>query len=114
MLHVRRSEVSCWIEQGWLQATVTKRGNRSEYRITPEALASLYKHHLQELLKRRIPNHTLFEVYVQYCFSPKHTIGEQLLVVRRDKREREAFATLHNGEALSLEIEEDDDDTFDA
>jgi hypothetical protein len=114
MLHVRRSEVSCWIEQGWLQATVTKRGNRSEYRITPEALASLYKHHLQELLKRRIPNHTLFEAYVQYCFSPKHTIGEQLLEVRRDKREREAFAALHNGEALSLENEEDDDGAFDA
>src|SRR5579863_9474832 len=51
MLHVRRSEVSCWIEQGWLQATVTRRGNRSEYRVTPEALASFYKRHLQELLK---------------------------------------------------------------
>lgn len=33
MLHVRRSEVFCWIEQGWLQTTVTKRGNRSEHRV---------------------------------------------------------------------------------
>lgn len=114
MLHVRRSEVSCWIEQGWLQATITKRGKRSEYRVTPEAIASLYKHHLDELLKRRIPNHTLFEAYVQYCFSPKHTTGEQLLEVRRDKREREAFAALQTGKAYALESEEDDDDTFDA
>jgi len=115
MLHVRRSEVSCWIEQGWLQATVTRRGNRSEYRATPEALASLYKHHLQELLKRRIPNHTLFEAYVQYCFSPKHTTGEQLLEVRRDKREREAFAALQTGEGYAQQSEEDDDDdTFDS
>jgi hypothetical protein len=62
----------------------------------------------------RIPNHSLFEAYVQYCFSPKHTTGEQLLEVRRDKREREAFAALHNGEALSQENQEDDDGTFDS
>ena len=36
MLHVRRSEVSCWIEEGWLQAMVTKRGNRDEYRVRAE------------------------------------------------------------------------------
>ena len=113
MLHVRRTEVSCWIEQGWLQATITKRGNRSEYRVSPEAVASLYKHHLQKLLKRRIPNHTLFEAYVQYCFSPKHTTGEQLLEVRRDKREREAFAASQTGEAYAQQSEEDDNDTFD-
>lgn len=114
MLHVRRSEVSCWIEQGWLQATITKRGSRREYRITPEALTTLYKHYLQELLKRKIPNHTLFEAYVQYCFSPKHTTGEQLLEVRRDKREREAFAALQSSEVYAQQSEEDEDDTFDA
>jgi hypothetical protein len=43
-------------------------------------------------LKRGIPNQALFEAYVQYCFSPKHTVGEQLLDVRRDKRERAAYA----------------------
>jgi hypothetical protein len=67
---------------------------------------------LRDLL-RRIPNHSLFEAYVQYCFSPKHTTGEQLLEVRRDKREREAFAALHNGDALS-ENQEVDDGTFDS
>jgi hypothetical protein len=113
-MHVRRSEVCHWIEQGWLQATITKQGNRNTYRITPEALASLYRHHLHDLLKRRMPNHSLFEAYVQYCFSPKHTTGEQLLDVRRDKREREAFRALQNGDPSSPECEEDDDDTFDA
>ena len=29
---------------------------------------------------------------MKYCYSPKHTVGEQLLDVRRDKRERAAFA----------------------
>jgi hypothetical protein len=114
VLHVRRSEILSWIEQGWLQATITKQASRTSYRITPEALNALYKHHLQDLLKRRIPNQSLFEAYVQYCFSPKHTTGEQLLEVRRDKREREAFATLHNGEAFSPETEEDDNDNFDS
>jgi hypothetical protein len=37
-----------------------------------------------------------------------------LLEVRRDKREREAFAALHNGEDFSQENEEDDNGTFDA
>jgi hypothetical protein len=111
---VRRKEVVGWIEHGWLQATITKQGSRTMCRITPEALGALYKHHLQDLLKRRIPNHSLFEAYVQYCFSPKHTTGEQLLEVRRDKREREAFAALHNREPFSQEDEEDDDGTFDS
>jgi hypothetical protein len=113
-VRVRPKEVIHWVEQGWLEATVTKRGNQNSYRITPEALAALYKQHLQDLLKRRIPNHTLFEAYVQYCFAPKHTTGEQLLDVRRDKREREAFAALQNGEARVQRNEEGDDDTLDA
>jgi hypothetical protein len=33
----------------------------------------------------------LFEAFYNYCFVPKHTIGTQLLTVRRDKREREAY-----------------------
>ena len=113
-VRVRATEVIHWIELGWLQATVTKHGRRKDYRITPEALAAFYKHHLHDLLKRRIPNHTLFEAYLQYCFSPKHTAGEQLLEVRRDKREREAFAALQNGEGSTRQSEEDDDGDFDA
>jgi hypothetical protein len=45
--------------------------------VLPEALSTFYKRHLQDLLKRRMPNLPLFEAYVQYCFSPKHTTGGQ-------------------------------------
>jgi hypothetical protein len=110
-LHVRPTEVRHWIELGWLHSSITKQGGRRSYQITPEALGDFYKHHLRDLL-RRIPNHSLFEAYVQYCFSPKHTTGEQLLEVRRDKREREAYAELHNRE--SQENQEDDNGTFDS
>jgi hypothetical protein len=55
-VRVRPKEVVHWIEEGWLEATVTKQGKLNSYRITPEALAALYKHHLADLLKRRIPN----------------------------------------------------------
>jgi hypothetical protein len=114
-LHVRPTEVRHWIEQGWLQASmVTQPCGRPSYQITPEALSDLYRRHLPDLLRRRIPNHSLFEAYVQYCFSPKHTTGTQLLEVRRDKREREAFAARHDGEADLPENDEDDDDTFDS
>jgi hypothetical protein len=43
-LHVRSTEVRSWIEQGWLQATITRQGGRTSYRITPEALRDFYKH----------------------------------------------------------------------
>jgi hypothetical protein len=91
-LRVRKSEILSWVEKGWLQASVHPRGKRRFYSITPEALAQVYKHHLADLLKRGIPNRALFEAYVQYVHSPKHTIGEQLLDVRGDKKERAAFA----------------------
>jgi hypothetical protein len=90
-LRVRKAEVVFWIEQGWLQASISCRGKRRSYTITPEALLRLYKQHHGDVLKRGIPNQALFEAYVQYCFSPKHTVGEQLLDVRRDKRERAAY-----------------------
>jgi hypothetical protein len=91
-LRVRKAEVVFWIERGWLQASIACRGKRRSYTITPEALMSLYKQHHGDVLKRGIPNQALFEAYVQYCFAPKHTVGEQLLDVRRDKRERAAYA----------------------
>jgi len=108
VLHVRPSEVRLWIAQGWLEASIKQEGNRSWYQITPEALTDLYRRHLPDLLKRRIPNHSLFEAYVQYCFSPKHTTGTQLLEVRRDKRERTAFESLHNRETSSEQSAEED------
>jgi hypothetical protein len=90
-VRVRRSQVLFWIEQGWLPATISKCGQRSRYTITPEALTHLYKTHLQDVLKHGVSNQSLFLAYVQYCYSPKHTVGEQLLNVRRDKRERAAY-----------------------
>jgi hypothetical protein len=91
-----KAEVVFWIEQGWLQASIACRGKRRSYIITPESLMSLYKQHHGDVLKRGIPNQALFEAYVQYCFSPKHTVGEQLLEVRRDKRERAAYAAVES------------------
>jgi hypothetical protein len=109
-LRVRKAEVVFWIEQGWLQASIACRGKRRSYTITPEALMSLYKQHHGDVLKRGIPNQALFEAYVQYCFSPKHTVGEQLLDVRRDKRERAAYAAAVGEETGSDEEEEEGDE----
>jgi hypothetical protein len=109
-LRVRKAEVVFWIEQGWLQASIACRGKRRSYTITPEALMSLYKQHHGDVLKRGIPNQALFEAYVQYCFSPKHTIGEQLLDVRRDKRERAAFAAAGHGKSFQDEEGEDENE----
>ena len=111
-LRVRKAEVVFWIEQGWLQASIACRGKRRSYTITPEALMSLYKQHHGDVLRRGIPNHALFEAYVQYCFSPKHTVGEQLLDVRRDKRERAAYAAAV-GDEMSGDQEEEEGDEDD-
>lgn len=97
-LHVRKAEVVAWIERGWLEASVRDATKRRSYIITPEALNRLYKEHQRDLLKRGMRNLSLFEAYLQYCYSPKHTVGEQLLDVRRDKRERAAFAELEEKE----------------
>ena len=82
-----------WIDKGWLEATIQTHGKRPSYVITPEAFRALYSRHLGELIaQKRIPSMALFEAFYNYCFVPKHTIGTQLLTVRRDKRERVAFA----------------------
>ncbi len=109
-LHVRKTEIVFWIEQNWLQATVAHHGKRHSYTITPEALKDLYKHHHQDLMKRGIRNQVLFEAYVEYCFAPKHTIGEQLLNVRRDKRERAAFAAVTGDGSIDNEEEGNSDE----
>jgi hypothetical protein len=109
VLRVRKSEIVHWIEQGWLEATVGSRGKRHFYIIMPEALIKLYKQHQADLLKRGIRNQALFEAYLQYCYSPKHTVGEQLLDVRRDKRERAAFAAAVSSACEPEEEEEKDD-----
>jgi hypothetical protein len=108
-LRVRKSEIHHWIDQGWLKATVERHGRILSYSIEPEALLHMYKHHLRDLLKRCIPNQSLFEAYVQYCFSPKHTVGEQLLDVRRDKRERAAYAAIQANQDFDEEEEDNDE-----
>lgn len=108
-LHVRKSEVIFWIQQNWLQATVKERGKRRFYAITPEALKDLAKHHHCDLMQRGMRNLTLFEAYVEYCFAPKHTVGEQLLDVRRDKKERAAFAAA-GGQISGGEDDDNEDD----
>lgn len=109
-LHVGRSEVLFWISTGWLPATVSEQGSRKSYVITPEALTHLYKKHHLDVLNRGVANHSLFEAYVQYCFVPKHTSGEQLLNVRRDKREREAFEARQTSFEITVPEEEDSSD----
>jgi hypothetical protein len=110
---VRKSEIHAWIEEGWLEATAKLVGKRLTHIITPEAFRALYTHHLRDLLEqKRVPNVALFEAFYNYCFVPKHTIGTQLLTVRRDKREREAFAATQDGE-LDDEDDENDDNRFD-
>jgi hypothetical protein len=106
ILHVRKTEILSWIEKGWLEATVRVQGKRSSYTITPEAFRALYSHHLNDLLtQKRIPNVALFEAFYNYCFVPKHTIGSQLLTVRHDKREREAYVASQKEDD---EFDEDD------
>jgi hypothetical protein len=108
-LHVRKSEIHVWIEQGWLEAEVNTKGKRPSYIITAEALAHAYKHHLPDLLKRGIRSQSLFLAYLEFVHSPKHTIGEQLLTVRRDKRERAAFAQSQANETPGEEEEDEED-----
>jgi hypothetical protein len=114
VLRVRKSEIVHWIEQGWLEASVSNRRKRRFYIITPDALTKLHKQHQQDLLKRGIRNQTLFEAYLQYCFFPKHTVGEQLLDVRRDKRERAAFAVSKTAERDPEEKEDDRDEDYES
>ena len=103
-LRVRKAEVIFWIEQGWLQASIACRGKRRSYTITPEALMSLYKQHHGDVLKRGIPNQALFEATGTAAPKPG---PRQLLDVRRDKRERAAYAAAL-GEETSGDLEEEE------
>ena len=112
LLHIRQTEIIHWIELGWLQATRVGAGGRQSYRISPDALMQLYRHHLHDLLKRGLKNYALFEAYVQYLYSPKHTVGEQLLQVRHDKRERNAFQELaRSNRERAYGVDEDEIET---
>lgn len=113
-LRVRKEQVVSWIERKWLRATVVHEGKRRRYIITPEALKDLLRRHRDDLIKRGVRNLALFEAYVDFCYVAKHTTGEQTLDVRRDKKERAAFAEAKRKEGAMDEEEDDesDDDDF--
>ena len=114
LLRVRKSEIHTWIDNKWLEAKTHLTGKRLTHIITPESFRELYTHHLRDLLEqKRVPNVALFEAFYNYCFVPKHTIGTQLLTVRRDKRERVAFAAAQEGGEPDNEDEENEDGRFD-
>ncbi len=112
-LRIRKSEIQFWIDQGWLQAAVESHGSRRIHIITPESLHEMFKRHVSDLLARGVRNLSLFEAYVQYCFSPKHTLGTQLLSVRRDKKERASFDA-SRGTKDSAGTGEDDEEEDDS
>jgi hypothetical protein len=61
-----------------------------------------------------LSNLSLFEAFYQYCYTPKHTVGEQLLDVRRDKRERAAYAAIdRKGTSTEEDHDEEDEDSLD-
>ena len=90
-MHVRKAEIRYWIEQGWLEAVRKDQGRSTCYNISPEALQRCLREHLAELQKRNIRSATILAVFNQFCYVPKHTLGEQLLQVREAKREQPAY-----------------------
>jgi hypothetical protein len=57
----------------------------------PEALQRCLREHVQDLQKRNIRSSAILAVFNQFCYVPKHTVGEQLLQVREAKREQAAY-----------------------
>ena len=98
-MHVRKAEIVFWIDQGWLEVTKEGQGRTVAHLISPEALQRCLREHLQDLQKRNIRSSTILAVFNQFCYVPKHTVGEQLLQVREAKREQAAYesATLFEG-----------------
>jgi hypothetical protein len=90
-VHVRKAEILVWIKQGWLEAVREDDGKPSSYKISPEALQRCLREHLSDLQKRNIRSASVLAVFQQYCYVPKHTVGEQLLQVREAKREQAAY-----------------------
>jgi hypothetical protein len=90
-MHVRKAEIVFWIDQGWLEVTKEGQGRTVAYLSSPEALQSCLREHLQDLQKRNIRSSTILAVFNQFCYEPKHTVGEQLLQVREAKREQAAY-----------------------
>ena len=90
-IHVRKAEILVWIEQGWLEALRDDETRPTSYKISPEALQRCLREHLSDLQKRNIRSANILAVFQQYCYVPKHTVGEQLLQVREARREQTAY-----------------------
>jgi hypothetical protein len=90
-MHVRKAEIVFWIDQGWLEVTKEGQGRTVAYLMSTEALQHCLCEHWQDLQKRNIRSSTIFAVFHQFCYVPKHTVGEQLLQVREAKREQAAY-----------------------
>jgi hypothetical protein len=67
------------------------RGRTVAYLISPDALQRCLREQLQDLQKRNSRRSTIVAVFHQFCYVPKHTVGEQLLQVREAKREQAAY-----------------------
>ncbi|HTF61376.1 MAG TPA: hypothetical protein VK638_01550 [Edaphobacter sp.] len=90
-MHVRKQEIYYWIEHGWLEATRIEQNNSVSYKISPEALYKMPTHASGQASKTKHSSAAILQVFREYCYVPKHTIGEQLLQVREAKREQEAY-----------------------
>ena len=90
-MHVRKAEIVFWIDQGWLEAMKEGQGRTVAYLISPEAPHHCLRGHLQDLQNHNIRSATILAVFHQFCYVPKHTVGEQLLQVPEVKREQAAY-----------------------
>ena len=89
-MHVRKAETSFGSSRdGWKR--YENMTESSSYKISPEALQRCLREHLSDLQKRNIRRASILAVFQQYCYVPKHTVGEQLLQVREAKREQAAY-----------------------
>ncbi len=91
IMKVRKTEILYWIEQGWLGATVAGKNCDGPVTISPEALQRCLRVHMASIQKRNVKSATILQVMSDYCYVPKHTVGEQLLQVREAKREHAAY-----------------------
>jgi hypothetical protein len=66
-MHVRKSEIVFWIDQGWLKSAKEGHGRTVSYMISSEALQRCLREHLQDLQKRHIRSSTILAVFNQFC-----------------------------------------------
>jgi hypothetical protein len=68
-MHVRKTEIRYWIEQGWLEAVRKDQGRSTYYNISPEALQRCLREHLAELQKRNTRSATRREQYANIAHA---------------------------------------------